>query len=301
MLRLLRSLIFVLLAIVISGCEAFRQDSISPVAPTESTPSTHSFNVDTALIDRGGSVTLSWETQGSERVAIEQYYGHKTGYDVRYDDLPPKGTLTVELASSQATPFSEPQPYIYGATFYLMPNDETGVYSDTEILAYTEVKIRCPYAGFFFGVDEYYADLCPLEPEHKTEMNYQAFENGFMLQRADTGTIYVFYVNPDGGSGPAIQFTVDQYAEFENLPDSPSEIPAGRYPPEGDFARVANSNHALVNGLGSAISPASQYDSTVQDTYGYAFFHPVVYMTLQDGQVIRYFTSSYTTGWSYVD
>jgi len=298
---MLRLSILMLLAIIVSGCEIFPQAAKMEAATFESTPEADYFNIEPALIDRSGSVTLTWEAHGVERVAIEQYYGFKTAYDVRYDDLPPAGTLTVDLTSSQATDFSESQPYIYGATFYLMPNDKTGFYDGGQILAYNEVKIRCSYDGFFFGVDDDYADLCPLEPAHETPMDYQSFENGFMLRREDTGVIYVFYVNPGGESGPAVLFTPEQYAQFENLPPSTPEISAGGYTADENFARVIASNHALVNGLGEAASPVSRYDATVQDTYGYAFFHPVAYMTLPDGLVIQYFTGTYTNTWHYID
>jgi hypothetical protein len=133
-------------------------------------------------------------------------------------------------------------------------------------------------------------------------MDYQRFENGFVMRREDSGTIYVLYVNPDGLNGPAIQFTAEEYVELGNAPDVSLESPAGRYPPDEPFAWLfMRSNHPLVTGLGGAVAPASRYDATVQDTYGYAFFHPVAYMTLPDGQIIRYLTGSYTTGWGYVD
>lgn len=267
---MVRSLFLALLAIAMSGCTAFQVGSNIP----ETTPEFDYLKVEPVLIDRGGTITLSWEARGVEKVAIEQYYGIKTSYDIRYDNLPPKGRLTLELVSSRPTDFAESQPYIYGATFYLMRNDKTGLYNG--ILAVTDVRIRCPYEGFFFGTDEYFTELCPLEPARETQMRYQEYENGFMLQRENT--IYMFYKNPDGKSGPALQFTADNFDQL-----------------------VGSSNHALVDSLGPAISPVVSYNATVQDTYGSAFFAPVVYMTLQNGQVIQYFAGAYTTSWRAVN
>lgn len=74
----------------------------------------------------------------------------------------------------------------------------------------------------------------PLTGEHPvtTQASYQEFENGFMIWRADNGTIYVF-----GHTGQYQRYTV---AEYGLLPDRPftEPQPLGLYVPILGFGKV---------------------------------------------------------------
>jgi hypothetical protein len=286
------------LFVILSGQAA------SPAVVNESGVQATFFTADSTEIDRGGQVTFSWDVKGVDSVAIEQYYGYKTGYDVRYADLPATGSLTVTLDQSQPTEYYSAQPYIYGASFFLLlPDTKPSVwYSSNGVLGNLSVTIRCPENEFFFGLDPQNS-FCPIAPAETVDVIYQPFEDGFMIQRGDTGTVYSFYKSPDIIGGPGILFSAANYAEWENIPKKKSEIPAGLAQPEGALGKVwDNSHHALVDGLGWATGPEVHYQTPIQDSYAAMLFHPVMYLTLPDGQLIRYVTGSYGGAyWSEVE
>ncbi len=269
----------------------------------QNSPELVSFSISPSSIDRGGTVIISWEVRGADQVAIEQYYGYRTPSDVRYEALPAKGSLTVTLDYSQPTESTYPQPYLHEATFFmLLPDVQPSVwYSDAGVLAQQTVTISCPDASFFFGTDPYYSH-CPIAPAHTVSALYQPFEHGFMFWRGDTGSIYIFYINSDGLSGPALQFRLKEYLKWEANLNPSAEPPAGFYGAEGLLGRVRNgSHHALVDSLGWATAPQTAYQSTVQDSLNGAFVHPLVYFTLPDGAIVRFVTASSGSQWGFIE
>src|SRR4051794_14633555 len=72
-----------------------------------------SFTVSPAKIDRGGFVHLSWDVRGVASVNIEQYSGgaYKNSLDAHYDNLPPQGSLTVQLTDGQPATWHPAEPY----------------------------------------------------------------------------------------------------------------------------------------------------------------------------------------------
>lgn len=277
---------------------------VNMAAMAQSSPELVSFSISPSSTERGGTVIISWEVRGVDRVAIEQYYGYRTPPDVRYETLPAKGTLTVTLDYSQPTEFNYPQPYLHEAIFFLLlPDVQPSVwYSDAGVLAQQTVTISCPDDSFFFGTDPYYAH-CPIAPAHTVSALYQPFEHGFMVWRGDTGSIYIFYINPDGVSGPALQFQLKEYLKWEaSLNPSAQSPAAGFYGAEGLLGRVRNgSHHALVDSLGWATDPQTAYQPIVQDSLNGAFVHPLVYFTLPDGAIVRFVTDLYGSQWSFIE
>ncbi len=102
---------------------------------------------------------------------------------------------------------------------------------DTEIATVT-LRLSCPDTWFM-------ADPpgdCPAFPPQASSGSAQYFENGFMIWRSDSRTIYVFYYDVMGS--PGVQVVSDQWAE--GMPESdPSLVPpAGLYQPVRGFGRV---------------------------------------------------------------
>jgi hypothetical protein len=280
------------------------------VVPVNSVPGTKliAFTAAPDTIDQGGEVMLTWSVRGIEAVAIEQYYGYKTAYDVRYADLPPSGTLTVRLSNSQPKSYAPSVPYLYGATFLLVPNNGSGWYSDTGIFGSTSVSMRCPYDGFFFGVEEdsggYIMDFCPLAPAQQVDALYQPFEKGFIIWRGDTRESYAFSTLTGDTEGSAIRYSSEAYAEdaFADVPVPPqyaSEIPFGFYQPVGDIGHVWKDARWLLS-LGWAKAEATPYTATVQDSYAGSFGSLIAYMTLPDGRIIRYYNDNTVPFWNVV-
>jgi hypothetical protein len=273
------------------------------VQPTTPTPQAVEFTVTPNTIERGETVRLSWDVRGVEAVDILQYSGgeYKNSPDVRYDDLPAQGTLTVTLTDSQPTDYSAAVLYIYGADFYLLPANEQHDGYNANILASARVDIRCPYDGFFFGVEPDYAPLCPLAPAQTVDALYQSFDDGFMIWRGDTEAVYAFYVNPGGISGPAVEFTLDQY---DNPPEEfpiPYSTAVSHATPADVFGKVLDLGHMMVFGMGGASASPVEYVATVQDSYAARFYHTVAYITLPDGQVIKYYNEMYGSGWKMLE
>jgi hypothetical protein len=280
-------------------------------------PQVVDFSVTPDTIDRGGQITLHWDVQGLEQVSIFQFYGgYRDPYDLVYRDLPASGSMTLYLTYTQPNYYQAAQPYVYSATFFLMPSDaEFSWYEGERPLADANVHIRCPYDRFFFSTDP--EGRCPIAPPQTIDAIYQPFEHGYMLQRSDTGTIYVLITNFEVNYG--IDFAAERYSLWETAPmvwtfemppdttyDFPADwnasrsapVPENLYPPMHDFARVWYNSHDIrLYDFGWASAPESHYQATVQDAPNAAFItHP-------DGDVIEYDMD--TTGggafWKIVD
>jgi hypothetical protein len=92
---------------------------------------------------------------------------------------------------------------------------------------------------------------------------YQLYENGLMIWRSDSGTIYVL-VN----DGRYYEFTLAQYG---NLPDNPvkSPTPGGRVRPVSGFGRVWGNNWYIRLAVGWAVNTEQGYTSTIKQPTPY--------------------------------
>lgn len=271
------------LLLLIAGCTTQSAD-----AAVTTTPEVVYFRAEPNAVERNGQVTLSWRVSGVEKITIQQRYGTpKQAPDKVYDDLPAQGTLTVDLTRYDSAG-AVSIPYIHNVNFWLL---EPGAPFTPFIPGYTflssvAVQINCPYDGFFFGVDPYYEQRCPLSEPQRVQAVYQTFESGALLWRADNHTIYVLRQSQQDVFSSALDFTGYALDETDNSPEDP-------------FSGFLNTNkqHGIIMGIGVPIAPAESYSMTVQDSYNDTLSSIVGYLTLPDGRVVRYLEDIYISSW----
>jgi hypothetical protein len=273
-----------LLSLFIAGCITQSAD-----AAVTTTPKVVYLRAEPNAVERNGLVTLSWQVRGLEHITIQQRYGsHKQAPDKVYDDLPAEGTLTVDLTRYDSAG-AVSTPYIHDVNFWLLgPGDPyTPFIPGYTFLSSVAVQINCPYDGFFFGVDPYYEQRCPLNKAQTVPAIYQPFEYALLVWRTDNNTVYVLRRQHEQDTfGSALDFT--GYAM--DAADQSREDPFSRF-------LTANRQHGIIMGMGAATATATYYDMTVQDSYHDSVSSAVNYMTLPDGRAIRYQEDIYTSGW----
>ena len=94
--------------------------------------------------------------------------------------------------------------------------------------------------------------VLPAVAQNTTYATAQRFENGVMIYRADTSTIYALAGAPYAASGEAWAFPSDSYSR---LPENDIIPPGGLLSPEQGFGRVWSNNNALRGALGWATLP----------------------------------------------
>ncbi len=259
-----------------------------------------SFTADSE-VERDGDVHLDWQVRGVETVTIQVRYGsYKQEPYTVIADLPAEGSWTFDLTRNSTA--DDPDiPYIHNVDFWLLtPGESSSAWlPDYTLLGTAQVKIVCPYEGFFFGDDPYY-DFCPLAEAELVDVAYQPFETGFLLQRSDNNTVYVFRTS-EGRTlqGPALRFITPTDATEASIPATPSQSLAERDASDDPFGSFLDENgdHGILIGLGNPTEAATIYAAMVQDTYNDTLSSAVSYMALPDGRVIRYLEDIYTSGW----
>ena len=231
------------------------QEPATETEPTTSNIATFTASPD--LVNPGAAVTLAWEVRGVGGVAIDRVVpGHEAETVVNAQS--PQGTATVYLPDYAA----------YNANFVLRSGDEQ---------ATVGVQVNCQLT-FFFGQ----ADGCPTRNVFDASATYQAFENGYMVWRADTNEIYVHY-----SDSSAAYFLEASYAGFEDavLEEMP---PLDRFAPESGFGKVWANAPGVREKLGWALAPEQSYQVRIQPVATTREPRPefVLYMTQPDGQVV---------------
>lgn len=115
-------------------------------------------------------------------------------------------------------------------------------------------------------------------PTIQTSAAFQSFQNGFMVWRADTREIWVFY---GGNAGVITRFGPGMY---EGMPDNPvgEEAPAGYIKPISGFGRVWGNYPEVRNGLSWATTGEAPYTLTLEQI-GTSNDGPIYKMTLPSG------------------
>lgn len=228
----------------------------APTAPPSSGPTVLNFSATPDSIERGGTVTLTWQVTGVTSVTITRMSEDGVAYIdvVGGGPLAPQGTISYQV----------PDYYVGQVPFTLT--------TDTGIWQALTVNIRCAIA------DPLTAE-CPIS-QTTVDAAYQPFENGLMLWRADSDTIYVLYT-------PTRRFETypDTWVEGQANPvtDAP---PAGYSKPERGFGWVWGSNPAVRAGLGWALAQETAYRMTVEQHSGAWNEPPRLMFTLPDGTVL---------------
>jgi hypothetical protein len=129
---------------------------------------------------------------------------------------------------------------------------------------------------------QYVAGIPPLpsSPANNTSYTqaaYQQYERGFMLWRADTGAVMVFF---GGTSGQMITYAQNTYGTW---PDNPIVYtPPGFTRSINGFGKVWGSQPPLRDGIGYALGPEEAFTMTVQTSAG----NPTVF-SLPDGRSVN--------------
>jgi hypothetical protein len=217
------------------------------------------FTVTPSTVTRGGTVTVSWQVVGASRLAIWR--------------ADPEGRLAeaaTDVAATGSWTLDLSEVYVSGARFLLFAADDAG----NELEASTSVQVVCPHA-YFFG--QAAGSTCPAGDEATVQAAYQPFQNGFMVWRADSSEIFVFYQN----SGQVGRYRDTWQGEY--FPEEPPP-PYGLIQPQRGFGKVWYENQPVRDGLGYGIAPEAGYTMVYQRSADLRYSR--LYLTLPDGRVI---------------
>lgn len=219
-------------------------------------------------VERGGTLTLSWQVSGLDQIGITRLSESAGIYleslwSEQYGGIfPAQGSLTYTI----------PDRYVEQIPFVLL-NPGKGP------LETLTVPIICPFA-------ETFTDACPLTRQ-STPAAFQPFENGYMVWRADTQAIYILYQNGH----------FEEYADtwVEGQPDVIDETPpAGYTVPQRGFGQVWGTQAAVREQLGWALGAETAYTMMVEVYPGVWNRPDTQRFTLPDGRLIDIYPYSYS-------
>ncbi len=234
----------------------------APAQPAPGAPpvSIVSFDVTPDTIQRGGTVTLSWNVTGATGLGIWRLEpGGALAESVPSPAL--NGSWTVTLSDAYTT----------DATFMLFAE---GALGDSRQASVT-IRIICPFTYFFGDADNVAA--CPQDAANTVQAGFQQFEHGYMMWRADTSEILVLY--SEGGYVSRFRDTW----QGETL-TYPEPVPPGLYEPIRGFGTVWVENPQVRSTLGWAVALEQGYNMTYQRSGDYKYAR--LFMTWPDGTVI---------------
>jgi hypothetical protein len=235
-------------------------------------PQTLSFTASPNLVERGGTVTLTWNAPRATSVGLTR--------------LSPEGDIFVEtealhLPASGSIALLVPEEYTESVKYYLGARDANGVLHK----AYITVGVICRY-------DEYVAPRCPLAQD-TIWAAYEPFERGYMVWRSDTREIYVLYA--DG----SYETHEDIWQEGEPV-DIQAAPPPGLHVPVRGFGNLYAHQPHIRAGLGWATEPEAGYTMGVETIRGGSGRYPAtsVYFTLPDNRVVNLYP--FTSTWEII-
>ena len=220
-----------------------------------------SFTASPDPIERGGTVTLTWDAPGAETVGITRL---SPSGDIFLEpealNLPARGSIDLQV----------PDNYVESVKYYLGALGTGGNLAK----AYVTVAVICSY-------DEYIAPRCPLTQDHPWAA-YEPFERGHMIWREDTSEIYVLYDDGD------YETHADTWQEGDPvmIPGTP---PPGLYAPVRGFGNLYASQPQIRERLGWATEEEDGYTMWVETIAGGSGRYPGIstYFTLPDSTVVN--------------
>jgi len=239
---------------VSSGAQAGAAGSAAPVEVTL-------FTAAPEIIPRGGTVTVTWEVRNATEVGVWLVEPGGRLAQMAPGTAAQQGTWTVTV----------PETYVDEATFMLFARGAADEQRQETVI----VDVICPYVYFFDTRGQVLS--CPAEAARTVQAAYQEFERGFMIWRADTSDIYVFFRD----TGLVNRFRDTWLGEWVDYPEEP---PVGRYKPDRGFGRVWVDNPQVRTGLGWATNFERGYTAWVQRSGDFKYSR--LYLTLPDGTVI---------------
>ncbi len=229
-----------------------------------------SLAADKAVAMSGEEVLLTWETTGAASVTVRAALTGPDAADVLVEGLPATGSTTITIPAGVG---SDVPGTVYLEAYAQADGDTPDA---TETL---ELRVSCDNA-FFFGES---TDCVVEPPQEDVEAAYQMFENGFMVWKGDTRTVYALY---DDGTGTTAVEAWDGQTAITWDEDPPD----GMLLPESGFGWVWTEDEAVRTALGWATAAEEGYMMTFQEGAVPATdpLQSVVYFTLSDGRTIRY-------------
>lgn len=205
----------------------------------------------------GDDISVMWETSGAEMAIVEIYDANENARYAVYTDLPASGSVDIPVpatASAQLT-------IVVWAANKIFTED--GLYHTYQRLVFESVPLDIDTANIIGST---------------VQIAYQPFQHGFMIWRADTETIYVFYNDLDGGT-----YSAWEKAEYAAWPDnSDSAAPPGLIAPILGFGKVWQHEPNVQRGLGHATIWEQKYSTNIVTQDG-----ELLSLTLLDGRVIQ--------------
>ncbi|GAB4421833.1 MAG: hypothetical protein Kow00106_18920 [Anaerolineae bacterium] len=227
---------------------------------SRTSPEIVSFTVAPETIPRGGAVTVTWDVR--DAVEVDVWLVEPGGRLARMaPETGGQGTWTVTV----------PENYVDEASFTLFARGTDGEQRQATVI----VDVICPYVYFFDTRGQTLS--CPWDAARTVQAAYQEFERGFMIWRADTSDIYVFFRE----TGLVNRFRDTWLGEVVEYPEEP---PVGRYKPDRGFGRVWVDNPQIRAALGWATDFEHGYTAWVQRSGDFRYAR--LYLTLPDGTVI---------------
>lgn len=219
-----------------------------------------SFSVSATTVDRGDTVTLSWDVRGSEEINI--YVGYVS------QRFPGSSTVsTTPLQPIGATTYTIPDLPITSISFSLLWWDDPASQEIT-------VTVRCPYTFF---VEPVMSHSCPLGEVTEYPAAFQPFEHGFMIWYAGSDDLWVFYDEGRMNTPP------DTWVEGPPIVFSESPPPGFFQPQRGFGKHWADSN--MHEYMGWATAPEQAYTAKLQTTR-VDWRGPDYYISLPDERVV---------------
>lgn len=253
--------------------------STAPVPPATQELAIQVFTVATQDMEAGKRLKFTWETTGA---SIARIVSGTSQRFARWWDVPPSGTLTVELPD---TNYRDP-------TMALMAQDEAG----NEVIESIKVDWPCRYDYFF----EPAPIACPLYEPTYTWAAEQAFQNGRAIWLEEIlgagvvteGVILVLY---DDGRWQSYH---DTWTSAEPETDPEIVSPEGLYQPTRGFGKLWRESEGVREELGWALSAEQGFESAWQ-WQAQESLPAVAYVRTMDGRVIRLYGSD-SGNWEYV-
>ncbi|MCI0712295.1 MAG: hypothetical protein L0154_19230 [Chloroflexi bacterium] len=199
------------------------------------------FTISPQPIDRSQPVTISWDIDDATQVTLQaMHYIIKTSQPYWTPAAQVAGAIIAGLEAEGQIQYTIPLFFRQGSIrFRLETVDSVGNIDtfDSGIISFQTFPM-------FFT-----SSLISTFPPETSEASYQEFENGLMIWRGDTNTVFVLGESEMHGFWNS--FTGSTVVIEENPPEA-------LFKPEGPFSGVWH-NNANVQGLGWATGPSQSY------------------------------------------
>lgn len=238
------------------------------------------------LIDRSQPVTISWDIDDATQVTLH----------------------AMQYITKTSQPYWAPATYLAGASVTGLEAVGQIQYTIPMFFRLGNIRFRIEAVDAAGNTHTYDSETIPFQtfpmffessfsstfPPETSEASYQEFQNGLMIWRGDSNTVFVL------GHPDSTGFFWKTFNGADvTIDDNP---PQGLYKPEGPFSGVWHNNsnvQAIGWARGSAQTYTMQWQWTLHPLYS---FQDVSYMSIPDGRVrLNYFggdESNVGPGWA---